>query len=218
MMYRRWVSSLVVAGLPWVGMTGEALDQIRRSTDKILAVVQDPAMQGPAQAVVRDRRVRSLIDERFDWGAMARSAMGAHWKTLSESQRQEFSGLFSELIKNNYLAEVEGYSGEKIRYQSETVAGKYGVVNVVILTLRGTDVPVSYRVLQKESGWFVYDITIEGVSMVNNYRSQIGAILQRSNYDGLVAKLRGRIAENKPGPPPAQAATENEPKATERKP
>ena len=96
--------------------------------------------------------------------------------------------------------------------------GKYGVVNVVIRTLRGTDVPVSYRVLQKGSGWFVYDITIEGVSMANNYRSQIGAILERSNYNGLVAKLRGRIAENKSGPAAAQAATENEPKATERKP
>jgi phospholipid transport system substrate-binding protein len=213
--YGSWVAVLMLWG--GTAVAGEALDQIRGTTDRILAVMQDPSLKGEAQAGERDRRVRALIDERFDWGAMARSAMGMHWKQLSETQRRAFCELFSELVKKSYLAEVEDYAGEKIRYKGETVEGAYGVVHVVIANLRGIDVPVSYRVLRKEGGWFVYDFNIEGVSMVNNYRSQIGAILERGTFDTLMARLRERVGRGAAAPA-AAGESGSAPVKTEEKP
>jgi phospholipid transport system substrate-binding protein len=210
--YGSWLAVLVLWG--GTAVAGEPLEQIRGTTDKILAVLQEPALQGAAQAGERDRRVRLLIDERFAWDAMARSAMGVHWKQLTEAQRRAYCELFSELIKKSYLAEIEGYAGEKVRYKGESVDGAYGVVQVVIVTLRGTEVPVNYRVLRKEGGWFVYDFNIEGVSMVNNYRSQIGAILERGSFETLMERLRERVGKPVASPATSRAATEK----TEGKP
>ena len=125
---------------------------------------------------------------------MARSALGKHWAGFPEAQRKEFTGLFSQLVENNYMAQVESYSGEKVVYKGDKVEGAYGVVDVVVVTLRGREIPVSYRVLQKGGEWLVYDVNVEGVSLVNNYRSQIGSILNNSSYEALVARIRAKLA------------------------
>jgi phospholipid transport system substrate-binding protein len=181
-------------GLPLFARAGEATDQIRQTTDKILAIVQDPALKGADKEGERQRQMKAAIDERFDWAAMARGAIGKHWRDLSEAQRAEFSSLFGELVEKTYLSQVEGYSGEKIQYKAEKEDGKFGVVDVLIVTLRETSIPVSYRVLKKGAAWFVYDVSIEGVSFVNNYRSQIGSILDTSTYADLIAKIQAKIA------------------------
>jgi len=189
---------LVVSAPLALVRAGEPTDQIRQTTDKILAIVQDPAMKGSDKDKERQKQMRKSIDERFEWDAMARSALGKHWRDLSAAQRAEFTELFSELIEKNYLSQIESYTGEKILYKGDKVDGAYGVADVVIVTLRGTDIPVSYRVLKKGAEWLVYDVSIEGVSLVNNYRSQIGAILNRSAYDNLIAKIRAKIAASPP--------------------
>lgn len=186
--------------LPLLVQAGSPTDQIRQTTDKILAIVQDPAFKGEEHASERQKQMRMPIDERFDWAAMARSALGRNWRKLSEEQRATFTVLFSDLIEKTYMSRIESYSGEKIIYKGDKVDGLYGVVEVVIVTSRGNDVPVSYRVLQKGDDWLVYDIIIEGVSMVNNYRSQIGSILDRSSYDELIAKLKLKINANESEP------------------
>lgn len=184
----------LVFGSPAIALAGEPTDQMRQTTEKILAIVQAPALKGPDKDEERQQTMKKAVDERFDWAAMARSAIGKYWRGLSEAQRTEFTGLFSELVEKNYMSKVESYSGEKILYKGDQVDGMYGVAEVVIVTLRGTDIPVSYRVLKKGTEWLVYDVSIEGVSLVNNYRSQIGAILNSSTYDALVGRLRAKIA------------------------
>ena len=191
------ICMLVLLGagfLPVLLWAGAPTEQLHQTTDQILAIVQDPAFQGPGQAAERQRQMRKVIDTRFDWASMARSAYGKNWMQLSETQRQEFTSLFGELVNKTYMAKVEGYAGEKIIYKGDKVDGQYGVVDVVIVTARGTDIPVSYRVLQQGTRWQVYDVVIEGVSLVNNYRSQIAAIRANSSYAELVARLRNKIA------------------------
>ena len=190
---------LLVPGLSVPALAGELTDQIRQTTDRIIAIVQDSASKDPNKEAERRAKIRKIIDERFDWDAMARSAMGKHWRGLAEAQRKEFRGLFSQLVEQTYMARVEGYSGEKLVYKGDKVDGKYGVADVVITTVKGTDIPVSYRVLKKSDKWMVYDITIEGVSLVNNYRSQISSILDSSSYDDLVKKIRARLTEDGAG-------------------
>ena len=181
-------------GAPALALAGEPTDQIRQTTDKILAIVEKPELKGPDKEPERQKQMRKAVDERFDWASMARSAYGKNWRTLSDEQRKEFTSLFSDLIEKTYMSKVESYSGEKILYKGDKVDGTYAVVDVVIVTLRGTDTPVSYRVLKKGPEWLVYDVVIEGVSLVNNYRSQIGAILNSSSYDNLIVRLKAKIA------------------------
>ncbi len=190
---------LFAFGIPALVLAGDPSDQIRQTTEKILAIVQDPAMKGPDKDVERQRQMRKMIDERFDWAAMARSAIGKHWRDLSEAQRTEFTGLFSELIEKTYMSKIESYSGEKILYKGDKVDEMYGVADVVISTLKGADIPVSYRVQKKGADWLVYDVNIEGVSLVNNYRSQIGAILNSSSYANLIVKIKAKIASSASG-------------------
>ncbi len=198
---------------PTLALAGDITDQIKQTTDKILAIVQDPALKGPEKDAERQKQMKQTVDERFDWAAMARSAIGKNWQGLSEAQRTEFTGLFSELVEKNYMSKVESYSGEKIQYKGDKVDGTFGVADVVIVTLRGTDIPVSYRVQKKGAAWLVYDVNIEGVSLVNNYRSQIGAIINSSSYDALIARLKAKIAAG-----PAEKAEKKAGAATEQRP
>ena len=204
---------LAVIGAPVLALAGEPTDQIRQTTEKILAIVQAPALKGADKDEERRQQMKTAVDERFDWAAMAHSAIGKYWRDLSESQRAEFTGLFGELIEKNYMSKVESYSGEKILYKGDKVDGKYGVAEVVIVTLRGTDIPVSYRVQKKGTEWLVYDVSIEGVSLVNNYRSQIGAILNNSSYDIMIRRIKEKLAASAPGQgeKPAGAATPQKP-------
>ena len=189
---------LLAFGAPVLALAGAATEQIKQTTEKILAVVQDPALKGTDKDETRQTQMKKVVDERFDWAAMARSAIGKNWRDLSEAQRTEFTGLFSELIEKNYMSKVESYSGEKITYKGDKLDGVYGVVDVVISTLKGTDIPVSYRVQNKGTEWLVYDVSIEGVSLVNNYRSQLGSILNSSSYAALIKKIKAKIAESAP--------------------
>ena len=92
------------------------------------------------------------------------------------------------------MSKLESYSGEKILYKGDKADGLYGTVDVVIVTLRGTDIPVTYRVLKRDAAWLVYDVSIEGVSLVNNYRSQIGTLLDSKTYNDLIVTLKQKIA------------------------
>ena len=177
-----------------VAQAGDPSDQIRQTSEKILAIVQNPALAGAQNTDAREKAMRKTVDERFDWTAMARGALGKHWRDLSAEQRTEFTALFSELIEKTYMSKLESYSGEKILYKGDKVDGTYGTVDVVIVTLRGTDIPVTYRVLKRDAVWLVYDVSIEGVSLVNNYRSQIGTLLDSKTYGDLIATLKQKIA------------------------
>lgn len=201
---------------PVLALAGEPMDQLKQTTDKILAIVQDPALKGADKESERQKQMRQEIDARFDWPDMAHSAYGNGWKDLTDAQRKEFTRLFADLVNKNYMSKVESYSGEKINYKGDKVDGTYGVVDVVIVTLRNTDIPVTYRVLKKDATWMVYDVIIEGVSLVNNYRSQIGTILNGASYDALISRIKAKIAapapekpEKKPGAPAEAKPAEN---------
>ena len=179
--------ALLTSCLSTAALAGAPSDQIKQTSEKILAVVQNPALAGADKTKEREEQMRRTVDERFDWTAMARG-------DLSADQRAEFTRLFSELIEKTYMSKLESYSGEKILYKGDKADGLYGTVDVVIVTLRGTDIPVTYRVLKRDATWLVYDVSIEGVSLVNNYRSQIGTLLDSKTYNDLIVTLKQKIA------------------------
>ncbi|NOR40167.1 MAG: ABC transporter substrate-binding protein, partial [Gammaproteobacteria bacterium] len=109
--------------------------------------------------------------------------------------QQEFVKLFSQLIENTYIGRIEAYTDEKVDYPGEKVKGKKAVVETLILTA-SADIPINYKVYQKKNGeWWVYDVIIEGISLISNYRSSYQEIVKKEGFDGLIAKMKAKIKE-----------------------
>ncbi|MBW1921916.1 MAG: ABC transporter substrate-binding protein [Deltaproteobacteria bacterium] len=184
---------VVVGAGNGIGWAGTPTDQIRETTDKILKIVSDPALKGEAHAADRRRRIRAVVDERFDWEEMSRRTLARHWRKRTPAEKKEFIRLFGHLLERTYLDRVEGYSGEKVIYEGEAVDGDYGIVKVKIVTRKETEIPVKYRVKRKDGQWYVYDISIQGVSLINNYRRQFNSIIVGSSYKKLIKKLKAKV-------------------------
>jgi phospholipid transport system substrate-binding protein len=123
---------------------------------------------------------------------MAKRALGKPWKDQSVNKQKEFVGLFKELLFNNYVDRVEQYtgSGESFAYDKEVVEGEYSYVKTRILNYKNAQVSVDYRLRVGPDGWKAYDVVIEGISLINNYRSQFNSILARSSFDELLLKMQ----------------------------
>jgi phospholipid transport system substrate-binding protein len=146
-------------------------------------------------ATQRRERIRRTVDELCDWEEMSRRSLGRHWAQRTEQEKKEFVHLFGQLLERTYIDKVEGYSGEKVIYLGERVDGDYAEVDVKVVTNKNTEVPVIYRMRAKDQKWWVYDMVIEGVSLVNNYRTQFSDIMAKSSFEGLMKKLREKSAE-----------------------
>lgn len=186
----------VLAAMPAADGAGPGpTEQLRGAIDQILQVLEDPALKGSVRAADRHRAVRQITDEIFDFEETARRAMAQHWRSLTPAQRSEFVETFSDLIERAYMSKIELYSGEKIQYPGERVEGDVATVATRILTKKGAEVPIDYRMLKRGERWRVYDVSIEGVSLVASYRTQFNNVIRTSSYDELLRKMRSRVEE-----------------------
>ena len=174
-------------------MAGEPTEMIRKATDKIIAILTDPSLQGPEKAAERKRLVREAVSDQFNRREMSRRTLAQHWRKRTEEEKKEFTELYGKLLEQTYLDRVEGYSGEKVLYEGAEVDGKYAVVKAKILTVQGTKIAVEYRLKKTNDDWLVYDVSIEGVSLVNNYRNQFNSIIMRSSYRDFIKKLKAKV-------------------------
>ena len=192
---------LVVGGSPAPAAAGVATDQLKGAVERVLKTLDDPTLKGEARLGERRAAVRKIANEIFDFGEIAKRSMARHWQPLSEGQRTEFVGLFADLLERSYISKIETYGGEKIQYTAERADGDFATVSTKIITKNGTEVPVDYRMIKRTDRWLVYDVSIEGVSLVSNYRTQFNKIIQTTSYNELVSKLRNKqdelLAEDK---------------------
>jgi phospholipid transport system substrate-binding protein len=193
-LFRNIACITLVVGIAVPVLAGEPTEQIKQTTDKILSIVKDPGSKSPSKAQERRRLIRKAVDERFVWEDMAHRSLGRFWAQRTAEERREFVTLFSELVERTYLSKVEDYSGEKVQYDGETIDGDYAVVKVNIITQKNKDIRVDYRLQKEGNKWLVYDVSIEGVSLVNNYRTQFNSIILQSSYENLVKRLRTKVA------------------------
>jgi phospholipid transport system substrate-binding protein len=191
------IALMMTLALSWAFpvWAGAPTDRVRETTDKIIAIVSDPALKDPGHETLRREQIRKAVDELCDWQEVSRRSLGRHWAQRSEQEKKEFVQLFGQLVERTYIDRVEGYSGEKVNYTGERTDGDYAEVDVKIVTKKNTEIPVVYKLRSKDGKWWVYDIIIEGVSLVNNYRTQFNDILAKSSYEDLVKKLKEKVAE-----------------------
>jgi phospholipid transport system substrate-binding protein len=171
------------------------MESIRTTTERILEVLNDPDLKGPEKIEERRNLVREAAEKRLDWGEIARRCLGRHWRSISEAEREEFQKLLRDLAEGTLLGRLGEYSGEKVIYDSERIDGKYSEVKIKIITEKSQEIPVVYRMKESNGCWRVYDVLIEGVSLVNNYRSQFNEILVNGSYQDLVERLKDRLRE-----------------------
>ena len=185
---------LLIFALAAPTQAGEPTDQMKLTIDKIIDILNDPALKGPAKAEERRTQMRHVANERFDWREMARRSLAKHWKQRTEEEKREFVPLFTDLLERAYLKRIENYSGDKVSYDGEKVKGHYSLVKVRIFTDKQVEIPVAYKMQKKGPEWKIYDVSIEGVSLVKNYRKQFDSVILSSSYEGLVEKLKEKVA------------------------
>ena len=201
------MGAMVLAGALVVGVSsapaaaGVPTDQLKGAVERVLKTLDDPALKGDARLGERRVAVRKIANEIFDFSEIAKRSMARHWQPLSEAQKNEFVGLFADLLERSYISKIETYGGEKIQYTAERGDGEFATVSTRIITKNGTEVPVDYRMIKRADRWLVYDVSIEGVSLVSNYRTQFNKIIQTTSYNELISKLRNKqdelLAEDK---------------------
>ena len=179
-----------------IALAGTPTDQVKSTIDEILLVLEEPAFAGGEAITARRARLAELARERIDWQTICRASLGKHWRERTAEEKEAFVAIFSELLEVTYADSIAENFGELngIEYSSERIDGPYAVVRVKLTTEKNTDHPIDYTMKQNpQGGWQVIDFTIEGASLVKNYRTQFDDIIRRSSFAGLLADLRAKL-------------------------
>ena len=176
--------------LPLQADAATGKESVEKQVNKIVEKLKDPAFkEQPRDAKIAE--VRKIINEIFDYTELSKRTLGRHWKKFNDGQKTEFISLFSALLENVYADRILAYTHEVIEFGKETELRKGQVeVESNIITADNKKVPLNYRLILKDNQWRVYDVVIEGVSMVKNYRSQFGQILSKQSPEDLLETLR----------------------------
>jgi len=181
--------ALAVLAAPRV-WAGAPTDQLSARIDQVLKVLGDHDLKAPAKATERREALRGLAFEVFDFEELAKRCLARHWEARTPAERSESVQLLADLLERSYVGRMDAYSGERVVMLGDTIDGELAVVKTRIVTKQDTEIPVDYRMLQRGDRWRVYDVHIEGVSLVASYRSQFDRILQRASFQQLVNQVK----------------------------
>ncbi len=176
-------------------LAGAPTDQVRSTVDKALAVLKNPQLRTEAKTKERRDQLRQILFARFDFAEMAKRSLGSNWRRRTPKEQEEFVRLFTDLLERAYIDRIESYTDEKFVYMGEKQDGKYGEVESRIVTSKKEEFSINYKVQLAGGEWKVYDVIIENISLVNNYRSQFNRVISNSSYEDLISRLREKQAE-----------------------
>jgi phospholipid transport system substrate-binding protein len=183
----------VLFALAWVqgAWAGPPTDQLRDGVERVVKILRDPELSGDTKVSERNAAVNKVADQIFDFGETAKRSLGQHWAQRTQVEREEFVRLFTELVQRTYLSKVNQYNSE-MTFQDDVVDGNQAVVRTTLLLGKGSQMSLDYRMHHPRDRWQVYDLSIDGISLVASYRSQFNKIVRTDSYEGLVAKLKSR--------------------------
>ena len=169
--------------------------EIRSTVDQTVQILTDPQLRGESRKQERRKRLRDAIFVRFDFQEMAQRSLGAHWQRRTPEEQTEFVKVFSDLLEQTYVDKIESYNNEKFIYTNERIDGHYADVKSKMRTSKGEEFTINYKLHRVGENWRVYDLVIENVSLINNYRSQFNRILTGSTYDELISKIKAKLSD-----------------------
>ena len=166
--------------------------RVKDSVEKVITILKDESLERE----IRWKKIGAIIDESFDFRSMSQSILATNWKTATPTEREKFVEFFSQYLEETYRAKIEAYTDQKVEYIGETIYGKRSGVDTLIITA-STKITVNYKLKNNDGICFAYDIVIEGVSLVSNYRSTFAAIVKNDGMDGLLNDIQFRIDKYK---------------------
>jgi phospholipid transport system substrate-binding protein len=193
---KSWIACIIsiFAVLFWAfpaGATASPTAQVKEKADQVLKILNDPALKGNKEK--RRQMVTNIVETMIDWPEVGRRALAVHWRKRTPQEKEEFITLFRDLLKRTYSEKLDIYAGEQIVYLLETIDGNRAIVKTkVINTKKGQEYTVDYRLIKRGEKWLGYDVVIEGISAVNNYRIQFNEVIVGSSYEALIKKMKNR--------------------------
>ncbi|MEA2084127.1 MAG: ABC transporter substrate-binding protein [Thermodesulfobacteriota bacterium] len=172
----------------------EPIDLVKETIDRILKLLEDETLSLPEMRAEQKKQILSVVGARFDFREMSKRSMARHWKMRTPEDQDYFIELFSKLLLDRYICRVESNSESEILYKRQIIKNNKAVVYTVALK-NNTEIPLAYKLLKSENGWMVYDVVIEGVSLIRNYRTQFTSVIKREKYAGLIKKMEEKVAK-----------------------
>ena len=184
----------VLLVFPFYVYAGVPLDTVQAHVNNVLDVLRDPALKGKSAEETKKEKIRAISDKMFDYVELSKRTLGRNWKKLNTGQQDEFVKLFRSILEKAYIDKIMDYSDEKVVFYKEKVLKKKAIVHSNVIT-KTVEIPINYRVFLKNGQWRVYDIIIEGVSLVSNYRNQFKQILMKKSPEALLETLRKKVGK-----------------------
>ncbi|KPK76083.1 MAG: hypothetical protein AMJ79_08415 [Phycisphaerae bacterium SM23_30] len=183
--------------VPSLVMAGDATERIKVISDNIFSIISDKSLQTAEMEEKREQMIMEAVDSGFNWEEFSRRALARHWRKRTEDEKKTFISLFRQLIKRTYMDKSGQYSGGKVEFLEEKIEGEYANIKTRLTSSTGTQTSVDYRMIKKDGVWWVYDVYIEGVSLVSNYRTQFNDILINSSFEDLLNRLKEKVETGK---------------------
>lgn len=186
------VMAVVFWGVSMAAVIVDPLERVKTTVTGIIGVMQNKELGKPDKKIVRREKIMAYVTQRFDFEEISKQTLAGNWRDLNPEQRKNFERLFSELLKNTYIGRVEAYSDEVIQFEKEVFDGdqRSKVMVYTKVVKNNQEIPINYKLMAKNDDWFVYDVMIEGVSLVRNYRTEFARILNQEQYPGLIKRLQ----------------------------
>lgn len=170
-------------------------EQIKKTIDSVLQILKDPKFKGKENIQKRRAALRNEISKVFDFEEMSKRSLGVYWRERTTQEKKEFVELYRDLLERSYISKIESYTDEKILYYDEKIENKYAEVKTKIISSDKKEIPIDYKLYFDGREWKVYDVVIEGVSLVSNYRSQFNKIIRNQSYQELVKRMKAKQQE-----------------------
>ena len=183
-------------GFSRFAQAGEPLEVVRAAVDKAIQILKDPTLQSQDKKKERIDRLREALNPIFDYEEMAKRALGSHWRRRTPAEQEEFVKLFRDFLEKIYSDKVDLYGGEKVRFGREMIDKDFAQVESAVIKPNGEEIAVSYKLRQMNGQWKVYDVVVENISIVNNYRSQFDRVISSSSYEELVKRLQEKARQD----------------------
>ena len=188
------LTAVLLLAHPRSAAAGEPTEQIRSAVGRGIEVLNRGRLDTPAGKSETIERLKKAVYPLFDFDEMARRSLGVHWRGLDERQQREFVAAFTDLLEATYARHIDLYDGQKVSYTGEKIDEDFAVVNTRLVGKKGESYAIDYKLHRAGDRWKIYDVVAEGISVVNNYRSQFNRVMANSTIDVLIKKMREKSA------------------------
>jgi len=173
----------------------DPMEQLQKSVDEILRILQSEELQAPDKKEERRQRILRVVTDMFDFREMARSSLGQSWNGLTPGEQDRFVGLFTDLVQQRYIGKIDSYENQKVVYKKDLVKGDRAMIYTAIVD-KDLEIPIIYRMHDRKGKWLIYDLKIENVSLMGNYRRDFDSVIRKDQFAGLVEKITQQLEKS----------------------